>query len=130
MIRTQKYNICTAVISGVMAVIFQIVFCFAVTLVQQMALVVAFALLGLVPYVLNLKTIRNYCIDKVSRFVLYDLLFVLLPVAVMSLISEAIVLPFTEVRTTDGIGSLIIIAIVLLEAVVFWGAYYITNKIS
>lgn len=130
MIRTQKYNICTAVISGVLAVIFQVVFGFAVTLVQQMALVVAFALLGLVPYVLNLKTIRNYCIDKVSRFVLYDLLFVVLPVAVMSLITEAAVLPFTEVRTADGIGSLIIIAIVLLEAVVFWGAYYITNKIS
>ena len=122
--RTAKLNLLTAVCSGMLAAIFQIVFCFAPSMAMQVVLLVVTALLYLTPFVINLKTVRDYCIDRVSRFVLYDLLFVLAPAAFISVLTELIVTPFAEVRLADGIASLI------LESLIFWLAYYITYKLS
>ena len=105
--RTAKLNLLTAVCSGMLAAIFQIVFCFAPSMAMQVVLLVVTALLYLTPFVINLKTVRDYCIDRVSRFVLYDLLFVLAPAAFISVLTELIVTPFAEVRLADGIASLI-----------------------
>ncbi|MDD7671091.1 MAG: hypothetical protein PT943_07540 [Ruminococcus sp.] len=128
--RTAKLNLLTAVCSGMLAAIFQIVFCFAPSMAMQVVLLVVTALLYLTPFVINLKTVRDYCIDRVSRFVLYDLLFVLAPAAFISVLTELIVTPFAEVRLADGIGSLILIGILLVESLIFWLAYYITYKLS
>ncbi len=128
--RTAKLNLLTAVCSGMLAAIFQIVFCFAPSMSMQVVLLVVTALLYLTPFVINLKTVRDYCIDRVSRFVLYDLLFVLAPAAFISVLTELIVTPFAEVRLADGIGSLILIGILLVESLIFWLAYYITYKLS
>lgn len=128
--RTAKLNLLTAVCSGMLAAIFQIVFCFAPSMAMQVVLLVVTALLYLTPFVINLKTVRDYCIDRVSRFVLYDLLFVLAPAAFISVLTELIVTPFAEVRLADGIASLILIAILLVESLIFWLAYYITYKLS
>lgn len=128
--RTAKLNLITAVCSGVLAAIFQIVFCFAPSMAMQVVLLVVTALLYLTPFVINLKTVRDYCIDRVSRFVLYDLLFVLAPAAFISVLTELIVTPFAEVRLADGIASLILIGILLVESLIFWLAYYITYKLS
>ena len=97
---------------------------------MQVVLLVVTALLYLTPFVINLKTVRDYCIDRVSRFVLYDLLFVLAPAAFISVLTELIVTPFAEVRLADGIASLILIGILLVESLIFWLAYYITYKLS
>ena len=128
--RTAKLNLLTAVCSGMLAAIFQIVFCFAPSMAMQVVLLVVTALLYLTPFVINLKTVRDYCIDRVSRFVLYDLLFVLAPAAFISVLTELIVTPFAEVRHADGIASLILIGILLVESLIFWLAYYITYKLS
>lgn len=128
--RTAKLNLLTAVCSGTLAAIFQIVFCFAPSMAMQVVLLVITALLYLTPFVINLKTVRDYCIDRVSRFVLYDLLFVLAPAAFISVLTELIVTPFAEVRLADGIASLILIGILLVESLIFWLAYYITYKLS
>ena len=112
--RTAKLNLITAVCSGMLAAIFQIVFCFAPSMAMQVVLLVVTALLYLTPFVINLKTVRDYCIDRVSRFVLYDLLFVLAPAAFISVLTELIVTPFAEVRLADGIASLILIGILLI----------------
>lgn len=128
--RTAKLNLLTAVCSGMLAAIFQIVFCFAPSMAMQVVLLVVTALLYLTPLVINLKTVRDYCIDRVSRFVLYDLLFVLAPAAFISVLTELIVTPFAEVRLADGIASLILIGILLVESLIFWLAYYITYKLS
>lgn len=128
--RTAKLNLITAVCSGMLAAIFQIVFCFAPSMTMQVVLLVVTALLYLTPFVINLKTVRDYCIDRVSRFVLYDLLFVLAPAAFISVLTELIVTPFAEVRLADGIASLILIGILLVESLIFWLAYYITYKLS
>lgn len=128
--RTAKLNLITAVCSGMLAAIFQIVFCFAPSMAMQVVLLVVTALLYLTPFVINLKTVRDYCIDRVSRFVLYDLLFVLAPTAFISVLTELIVTPFAEVRLADGIASLILIGILLVESLIFWLAYYITYKLS
>lgn len=128
--RTAKLNLITAVCSGMLAAIFQIVFCFAPSMAMQVVLLVVTALLYLTPFVINLKTVRDYCIDRVSRFVLYDLLFVLAPAAFISVLTELIVTPFAEVRLADGIASLILIGIMLVESLIFWLAYYITYKLS
>ena len=128
--RTAKLNLLTAVCSGMLAAIFQIVFCFAPSMAMQVVLLVVTALLYLTPFVINLKTVRDYCIDRVSRFVLYDLLFVLAPAAFISVLTELIVTPFAEVRLADGIASLILIGILLVESLIFWLAYYITYKVS
>ena len=128
--RTAKLNLLTAVCSGMLAAIFQIVFCFAPSMAMQVVLLVVTALLDLTPFVINLKTVRDYCIDRVSRFVLYDLLFVLAPAAFISVLTELIVTPFAEVRLADGIASLILIGILLVESLIFWLAYYITYKLS
>ena len=128
--RTAKLNLLTAVCSGMLAAIFQIVFCFAPSMAMQDVLLVVTALLYLTPFVINLKTVRDYCIDRVSRFVLYDLLFVLAPAAFISVLTELIVTPFAEVRLADGIASLILIGILLVESLIFWLAYYITYKLS
>lgn len=128
--RTAKLNLLTAVCSGMLAAIFQIVFCFASSMAMQVVLLVVTALLYLTPFVINLKTVRDYCIDRVSRFVLYDLLFVLAPAAFISVLTELIVTPFAEVRLADGIASLILIGILLVESLIFWLAYYITYKLS
>ncbi len=128
--RTAKLNLLTAVCSGMLAGIVQIVFCFAASMAMQDALLVVTALLYLTPFVINLKTVRDYCIDRVSRFVLYDLLFVLAPAAFISVLTELIVTPFAEVRLADGIASLILIGILLVESLIFWLAYYITYKLS
>ena len=128
--RTAKLNLLTAVCSGMLAAIFQIVFCFAPSMAMQVVLLVVTALLYLTPFVINLKTVRDYCIDRVSRFVLYDLLFVLAPAAFISVLTELIVTPFAEVRLADGIASLILIGILLVESLIFWLAYYITHKLS
>ena len=128
--RTAKLNLLTAVCSGMRAAIFQIVFCFAPSMAMQVVLLVVTALLYLTPFVINLKTVRDYCIDRVSRFVLYDLLFVLAPAAFISVLTELIVTPFAEVRLADGIASLILIGILLVESLIFWLAYYITYKLS
>ena len=128
--RTAKVNLLTAVCSGMLAAIFQIVFCFAPSMAMQVVLLVVTALLYLTPFVINLKTVRDYCIDRVSRFVLYDLLFVLAPAAFISVLTELIVTPFAEVRLADGIASLILIGILLVESLIFWLAYYITYKLS
>ena len=128
--RTAKLNLLTAVCSGMLAAIFQIVFCFAPSMAMQVVLLVVTALLYLTPFVINLKTVRDYCIDRVSRFVLYDLLFVLAPAAFISVLTELIVTPFAEVRLADGIASLILIGILLVESLIFWLAYYITYKLS
>ena len=130
MTRTAKLNLLTAVCSGMLAAIFQIVFCFAPSMAMQVVLLVVTALLYLTPFVINLKTVRDYCIDRVSRFVLYDLLFVLAPAAFISVLTELIVTPFAEVRLADGIASLILIGILLVESLIFWLAYYITYKLS
>ena len=128
--RTAKLNLLTAVCSGMLAAIFQIVFCFAPSMAMQVVLLVVTALLYLTPFVINLKTVRDYCIDRVSRFVLYDLLFVLATAAFISVLTELIVTPFAEVRLADGIASLILIGILLVESLIFWLAYYITYKLS
>ena len=128
--RTAKLNLITAVCSGMLAAIFQIVFCFAPSMAMQVVLLVVTALLYLTPVVINLKTVRDYCLDRVSRFVLYDLLFVLAPAAFISVLTELIVTPFAEVRLADGIASLILIGILLVESLIFWLAYYITYKLS
>lgn len=128
--RTAKLNLLTAVCSGMLAAIFQIVFCFAPSMAMQVVLLVVTALLYLTPFVINLKTVRDYCIDRVSRFVLYDLLFVFAPAAFISVLTELIVTPFAEVRLADGIASLILIGILLVESLIFWLAYYITYKLS
>ena len=128
--RTAKLNLLTAVCSGMLAAIFQIVFCFAPSMAMQVVVLVVTALLYLTPFVINLKTVRDYCIDRVSRFVLYDLLFVLAPAAFISVLTELIVTPFAEVRLADGIASLILIGILLVESLIFWLAYYITYKLS
>ena len=128
--RTAKLNLLTAVCSGMLAAIFQIVFCFAPSMAMQVVLLVVTALLYLTPFVINLKTVRDYCIDRVSRFVLYDLLFVLAPAAFISVLTELIVTPFAEVRLADGLASLILIGILLVESLIFWLAYYITYKLS
>ena len=128
--RTAKLNLLTAVCSGMLAAIFQIVFCFAPSMAMQVVLLVVTALLYLTPFVINLKTVRDYCIDRVSRFVLYDLLFVLAPASLISVLTELIVTPFAEVRLADGIASLILIGILLVESLIFWLAYYITYKLS
>ena len=128
--RTAKLNLLTAVCSGMLAAIFQIVFCFAPSMAMQVVLLVVTALLYLTPFVINLKTVRDYCIDRVSRCVLYDLLFVLAPAAFISVLTELIVTPFAEVRLADGIASLILIGILLVESLIFWLAYYITYKLS
>ena len=128
--RTAKLNLITAVCSGMLAAIFQIVFCFAPSMAMQVVLLVVTALLYLTPFVINLKTVRDYCIDRVSRFVLYDLLFVLAPAAFISVLTELIVTPFAAVRLADGIASLILIGILLVESLIFWLAYYITYKLS
>ena len=128
--RTAKLNLLTAVCSGMLAAIFQIVFCFAPSMAMQVVLLVVTALLYLTSFVINLKTVRDYCIDRVSRFVLYDLLFVLAPAAFISVLTELIVTPFAEVRLADGIASLILIGILLVESLIFWLAYYITYKLS
>lgn len=128
--RTAKLNLLTAVCSGMLAAIFQIVFCFAPSMAMQVVLLVVTALLYLTPFVINLKTVRDYCIDRVSRFVLYDLLFVLAPAAFISVLTELIVTPFAEVRLADGIASLILIGILLVESLIFWLAYYITYKLT
>lgn len=128
--RTAKLNLLTAVCSGMLAAIFQIVFCLAPSMAMQVVLLVVTALLYLTPFVINLKTVRDYCIDRVSRFVLYDLLFVLAPAAFISVLTELIVTPFAEVRLADGIASLILIGILLVESLIFWLAYYITYKLS
>ena len=128
--RPAKLNLITAVCSGMLAAIFQIVFCFAPSMAMQVVLLVVTALLYLTPFVINLKTVRDYCIDRVSRFVLYDLLFVLAPAAFISVLTELIVTPFAEVRLADGIASLILIGILLVESLIFWLAYYITYKLS
>lgn len=128
--RTAKLNLLTAVCSGMLAAIFQIVFCFAPSMAMQVVLLVVTALLYLTPFVINLKTVRDYCIDRVSRFVLYDLLFVIAPAAFISVLTELIVTPFAEVRLADGIASLILIGILLVESLIFWLAYYITYKLS
>ena len=128
--RTAKLNLLTAVCSGMLAAIFQIVFCFAPSMAMQVVLLVVTALLYLTPFVINLKTVRDYCIDRVSRFVLYDLLFVLAPAAFISVLTELIVTPFAEVRLADGIASLILFGILLVESLIFWLAYYITYKLS
>ena len=128
--RTAKLNLITAVCSGMLAAIFQIVFCVAPSMAMQVVLLVVTALLYLTPFVINLKTVRDYCIDRVSRFVLYDLLFVLAPAAFISVLTELIVTPFAEVRLADGIASLILIGILLVESLIFWLAYYITYKLS
>ena len=128
--RTAKLNLLTAVCSGMLAAIFQIVFCFAPSMAMQVVLLVVTALLYLTPFVINLKTVRDYCIDRVSRFVHYDLLFVLAPAAFISVLTELIVTPFAEVRLADGIASLILIGILLVESLIFWLAYYITYKLS
>ena len=128
--RTAKLNLLTAVCSGMLAAIFQIVFCFAPSMAMQVVLLVVTALLYLTQFVINLKTVRDYCIDRVSRFVLYDLLFVLAPAAFISVLTELIVTPFAEVRLADGIASLILIGILLVESLIFWLAYYITYKLS
>ena len=127
---TAKLNLITAVCSGMLAAIFQIVFCFAPSMAMQVVLLVVTALLYLTPFVINLKTVRDYCIDRVSRFVLYDLLLVLAPAAFISVLTELIVTPFAEVRLADGIASLILIGILLVESLIFWLAYYITYKLS
>ena len=128
--RTAKLNLITAVCSGMLAAIFQIVFCFAPSMAMQVVLLVVTALLYLTPFVINLKTVRDYCIDRVSRFVLYDLLFVLAPAAFISVLTELIVTPFAEVRLADGMASLILIGILLVESLICWLAYYITYKLS
>lgn len=128
--RTAKLNLLTAVCSGMLAAIFQIFFCFAPSMAMQVVLLVVTALLYLTPFVINLKTVRDYCIDRVSRFVLYDLLFVLAPAAFISVLTELIITPFAEVRLADGIASLILIGILLVESLIFWLAYYITYKLS
>ena len=128
--RTAKLNLLTAVCSGMLAAIFQIVFCFAPSMAMQVVLLVVTALLYLTPFVINLKTVRDDCIDRVSRFVLYDLLFVLAPAAFISVLTELIVTPFAEVRLADGIASLILIGILLVESLIFWLAYYITYKLT
>ena len=128
--RTAKLNLIIAVCSGMLAAIFQIVFCFAPSMAMQVVLLVVTAMLYLTPFVINLKTVRDYCIDRVSRFVLYDLLFVLAPAAFISVLTELIVTPFAEVRLADGIASLILIGILLVESLIFWLAYYITYKLS
>lgn len=128
--RTAKLNLIIAVCSGMLAAIFQIVFCFAPSMAMQVVLLVVTALLYLTPFVINLKTVRDYCIDRVSRFVLYDLLFVLAPAAFISVLTELIVTPFAEVRLADGIASMILIGILLVESLIFWLAYYITYKLS
>ena len=128
--RTAKLNLLTAVCSGMLAAMFQIVFCFAPSMAMQVVLLVVTALLYLTPFLINLKTVRDYCIDRVSRFVLYDLLFVLAPAAFISVLTELIVTPFAEVRLADGIASLILIGILLVESLIFWLAYYITYKLS
>ena len=128
--RTAKLNLLTAVCSGMLAAMFQIVFCFAPSMAMQVVLLVVTALLYLTPFLINLKTVRHYCIDRVSRFVLYDLLFVLAPAAFISVLTELIVTPFAEVRLADGIASLILIGILLVESLIFWLAYYITYKLS
>lgn len=128
--RTAKLNLIIAVCSGMLAAIFQIVFCFAPSMAMQVVLLVVTALLYLTPFVINLKTVRDYCIDRVSRFVLYDLLFVLAPAAFISVLTELIVTPFAEVRLADGIASLILIGILLVESLIFWLAYYITYKLT
>ena len=128
--RTAKLNLLTAVCSGMLAAIFQIVFCFAPSMAMQVVLLVVTALLYLTPFVINLKTVRDYCIDRVSRFVLYDLLFVRAPAAYISVLSELIVTPFAEVRLADGIASLILIGILLVESLIFWLDFYITYKLS
>ena len=59
--RTAKLNLITAVCSGMLAAIFQIVFCFAPSMAMQVVLLVVTALLYLTPFVINLKTVRDYC---------------------------------------------------------------------
>lgn len=128
--RTAKLNLLTAICSGALAVIYQVVFCFAPSMAAQVVLLVVTALLYLTPFVINLKTVRDCYIDRVSRFVLYDLLFVLAPAVFFSVLTELIVAPFAEVRLADGIASLILIGILVTESLIFWLAYYITYKLS
>ncbi len=128
--RSSTYNIICAVCAGIAAVLFQVLFCFVRSMAVQMVLLVVTSVLFLIPFVINLRVIKGYYVDRLSRFILSDFLCVVLPAAVMSAVTELVISPLSEVRITDGIGSLILIAIVLLEAVIFWIAYFIANKIS
>ncbi len=128
--RSSTYNIICAICAGIAAVLFQVLFCFVRSMAVQMVLLVVTSVLFLIPFVINLRVIKGYYIDRLSRFILGDFLCVILPAAVMSAVTELVISPFSEVRITDGIGSLILIAIVVLEALIFWIAYFIANKIS
>ncbi len=128
--RSSTYKIICAICAGIAEVLFQILFCFVRSMAVQMVLLVVTSVLFLIPFVINLRVIKGYYIDRLSRFILGDFLCVILPAAVMSAVTELVISPFSEVRITDGIGSLILIAIVVLEALIFWIAYFIANKIS
>ena len=128
--RSLSYNIICAVCSAILAALFQVLFCFAKSMLSQMILIVATSVLFLIPFIINLKTIKSFQIDKIRRFVLCDLLFVILPVALISVITEVILTPVAEVRLADGIGSLILISVLLLEAIIFWVLYFLFDKLS
>ena len=129
MIRTSKHNIICAVYSAVLAVIYQLIFCFASNMALQIILIIAVSALMLLPFIYNFRTVKNCVIDKVSRFIIYDLLLVIAPAAILSVVTEMILSPFSETSLAAGIASLILIGTVTLEALVFWFLYWITNKI-
>ncbi len=128
--RSLRYNIICAVSSAIAAALFQVLFCFADSMLVQMILIIVTSALFLLPFVYNLRIIRGFQIDRVSRFVLCDLVFVIIPAVVVSVVAEALLAPVSEVRLADGIGSLILIGLLLLEAVVFWTLYFIFDRIS
>lgn len=128
--RNTAYNryIIKAVYSAVVGMAFQLSFQLPSSIITQTVLLLVFAAMYIVPFIINVETIKHFEINGIKPFIIEDTLFVFLPAIVSSVITELIC---SAVNGKDdalaGMGSFIFIGIAAFTMLVFWLVYLFFN---
>ena len=117
-----------AVYSGFTGISFMLSFVLPTDITAQVVLLLISAVLYVVPFIVNVETIKHYEINGIKAFIVEDLLLVMLPAVVLAVVTEMI---YNGVSTREvvlaGMGSFIFIGIALFTMLAFWIAYLVFN---
>lgn len=123
-----KRYILKAAYSAVVGIVFQVSFQLPSNIILQMILLLVFSTLYVVPFIINVETIKHYEIDGIKPFIIEDALLVFCPAVVCGVVTELIC---SAVKDADdslaGIGSFIFIGIAVFTMLVFWLVYLFFN---
>lgn len=83
-----------------------------------------------IPFWMSLSKIKEYCLNGVRRYIMYDFVSCVIPAILGILFTEIIYTIIVQNVEGSGIFTLIFSAIFLIIAMIFWMMYIIFSRIK